>query len=135
MREYAHQQTAHLLQRLSVALENAAREADADSIHDVRVALRRLSRCLRVFAPFYPPRSWKKIRRRIRTLLTAAGAVRDCDIALELALHAGVTKRNIIALQLASRRRAAGRDLLLEIRRWKNRDYPSQWRSKLELDR
>ncbi len=135
MREYAHQQTAHLLQRLSVALENAAREADADSIHDVRVALRRLSRCLRVFSPFYPPRSWKKIRRRIRTLLTAAGVVRDCDIALELAIHAGLAKRNVIALQLAARRRAAGRDLLLEIRRWKNRDYPSQWRSKLELDR
>ena len=77
MRDYARQQTALLIRRFAAALHRAAREADADSIHDVRVAMRRLSRCLRVFAPFYPDGSWKKIRRRISTLLAAAGAVRD----------------------------------------------------------
>ena len=51
--------------RLSAgASKQAAREGDADSIHDVRVAMRRLSRCLRVFAPFYPQGSVEKIRRR-----------------------------------------------------------------------
>ena len=133
MREYARQQTALLLGRLGVALNRAARAGDADSIHDVRVALRRLSRCLRLFAAFYPDRAEKKIRRRIARLMAAAGAVRDCDIAIELVVRAGVARRSAIVAQLAAQRRKTGRDLLLEVRRWKNRDFPSQWRSRLEL--
>ena len=133
MRAYAGQQTALLLGRLSVAVNRAARDADAASIHDLRVAMRRLSRCLRVFAPLYPDGSWKKMRRRIASLLAAAGAVRDCDIALELVARAGVSRRNAMVTQLAAQRRKAGRDLLLEIRRWKSLDYPRQWRSRLEL--
>jgi len=133
MRAYAGQQTALLLGRLSVAVNRAARDADAASIHDLRVAMRRLSRCLRVFAPLYPDGSWKKMRRRIASLLAAAGAVRDCDIALELVARAGVSRRNAMVTQLAAQRRKAGRDLLLEIRRWQSRDYPRHWRSRLEL--
>jgi CHAD domain-containing protein len=133
MRQYARQQTALLLGRLSVAVNRAAREADAASIHDLRVAMRRLSRCLRVFAPLYPDGSWKKMRRRIAALLAAAGAVRDCDIGLELVARAGVARGSAIVAQLTAQRRTAGRDLLLEIRRWKSRDYPRQWRSRLEL--
>jgi CHAD domain-containing protein len=133
MRDYARQQTALLLRRLATVLQAAAREADAQSIHDLRVVMRRLSRCLRVFAPFYPPGSWKKIRRRISTLMAAAGAVRDCDIAMELAGHAGLARRSAIVSQIAAQRRKTGRDLLAEIRRWNHRDYPRQWRGRLEL--
>ena len=133
MRQYARQQTALLLGRLSVAVDRAARDADAASIHDLRVAMRRLSRCLRVFAPLYPHGSWKKMRRRIAALLAAAGAVRDCDIALELVARAGVARRSAMVAQLAAQRRKTGCDLLLEIRRWKSRDYPRRWRSRLEL--
>jgi CHAD domain-containing protein len=134
MREFARQQTALLLDRLAAAVHRAARDADADSIHDVRVALRRLSRCLRVFAPFYPVGSWKKIRRRISGLMAAAGAVRDCDIAMELAAQAGVSSRSALLAHIAAERRKAGRDLLLEVRRWKSRDYARRWRSRLELN-
>jgi len=133
MREYARQQTALLLDRLSTAVNRAAHAADAGAIHDIRVAMRRLSRCLRVFAPFYPAGSWKKIRRRIASLLTAAGAVRDCDIAMELVDRAGVARPGPIVAPLAEERRKAGRDLLQEIRRWKRRDYTTQWQSRLEL--
>ncbi len=133
MREYARQQTALLLGRLGVALNHAAREGDADSIHDVRVALRRLSRCLRLFAPFYPDGSWKKIRRRIAKLMASAGAVRDCDIAIELMVRAGIARRSAMIAQLAAQRRKTGRDLLLEVRHWKNRDFPTKWRTRLEL--
>jgi len=133
MREFALQQTALLLGRFRVALNRAAREGDPDAIHDVRVAMRRLNRCLRVFAQFYPDNTWKKIRRRIAGLMTAAGAVRDCDIALELVGRAGIVKRNQMVAQLTSRRQKTARELLSEIRRWKNRDYPRQWRKRLEL--
>lgn len=133
MRDYARQQTALLFRKLAVALDRAGREADADSIHDVRVAMRRLSRCLRVFAPFYPEGSWKKIRRRISALMALAGAVRDGDIAIELAVRAGVPRRSALVTRIAAQRRGAGHDLLLEIRRWKSRDLLDKWRSRLEL--
>jgi len=134
MRDYARQQTALLLNRLSVVLDRAARDCDEHSIHDLRVAMRRLSRCLRVFAAFYPEGSWKKIRRRIAGLMAAAGAVRDCDIAIELVGRAGVARRSAMVTQLAAQRRKAGRDLLVEVRHWKHRDFPKRWRHRLELE-
>ena len=133
MQDYARRQTGLLVNRLSVAINRAARKGDEQAIHDVRVSMRRLSRCLKVFAPLYPDGSWKKIRRRIAGLMAAAGAVRDCDIALELIGRAGIRRRTALAAQLAALRRKTGRELLLEIRRWKARDYPREWRSRLEL--
>jgi CHAD domain-containing protein len=133
MREYARRQTSVLLRRLAATLTRAAREGDAESIHDVRVAMRRLSRCLRVFATFYPDGSGKKIRHRLSALMEAAGAVRDCDIALDLAGQAGVPRRSAVVARLEAERGRAGRDLLFEIRRWKSRDLLRQWRSRLEL--
>ena len=133
MRDYVRQQTALLMNRLSIAVNRAARDGDEQAIHDIRVAMRRLSRCLKVFAAFYPDGSWRKIRRRIAGLMTAAGAVRDCDIAIELAIRAGVPRRSAVVLQLAAHRRKTGRDLLLEVRRWKQRNYARQWHSRLEL--
>jgi CHAD domain-containing protein len=137
MRDYVRQQTALSIGRLTAALTRAAREGDAQSIHDIRVAMRRLSRCLRVFAPFYPDGSWKKIRRRISALMAMAGAVRDCDIAIELvgrasAARDAATRAGIVA-QLTALRRKTGRDLLLQIRHWKSRDFPRQWRIRLKL--
>jgi CHAD domain-containing protein len=133
MRDYARLQTAILLRRLAYQLNRAASDGDADSIHDLRVAIRRLSRCLRVFAPFFPNDSWKKIRRRLAELMEAAGRVRDRDIALQLLAEAGIPPRAVIATRLAGERRKASHELLLEIRRWKGRNFSRKWRSRLEL--
>jgi len=133
MRDYARLQTAILLRRLAYQLNRAARNGDADSIHDLRIAIRRLSRCLRVFAPFFPGDSCKKIRRRLATLMEATGRVRDRDIALQLLAEAGIPPRAAIAARLAAERRKASHELLLEIRRWKRRSFSRKWRSRLEL--
>ena len=47
MREYARLHTAILLRRLAYQLTRAAKSADPESIHDLRVSIRRLSGCLR----------------------------------------------------------------------------------------
>jgi len=65
--------------------------------------------------------------------MTASGAVRDCDIAIELLGRAGIPHRSVMAAQVAAQRRKRGRVLLLEIRRWKSRDFPRQWHRRLEL--
>jgi len=133
MRDYARLQTAILLRRFAFQVNRAARSGDAESIHDLRVAVRRLSRCLRVFSQFYPDPSWKRIRRQLAELMETAGTVRDRDIALELLAAAGLPRRAAIVARLQAERRQAAADLLLEIRRWKSRDLSRKWRSRLEL--
>ena len=135
MRDYARSQTVRLLQHLAATLQHAAHDADAEAVHNLRVAMRRLSACLRVFAPFYPPGSWKKVRRRISVLMAAAGTVRDCDIAMELARSAGLGRSRGLMPLLTAHRRKAGHDLQAELRRWKERDYPRRWSRRLELER
>jgi len=133
MREYALLQTATLLRRLAFQVSRAARRGDSESIHDLRVAIRRFSRCLRVFSQFYPDAYWKRIRRQLSGLMEMAGRVRDRDIALELLADARVTRRAAVVTRLRGERRQAAADLLLEIRRWNSRDRSKKWRGRLGL--
>ena len=133
MREHALLQTAVLLRRFAFQVNRTTRLGDADSIHDFRVAIRRLSRCLRVFSQFYPAGSWKKIRRQLSGLMDLAAAVRDRDIALELLAAAGISSRVAVVARLKNERTGAIHDLLREIHRWKSRSFSQKWRARLEL--
>jgi len=133
MRDYARLQTATLLRRMAFQLNRAERHTDATSVHDLRVSIRRLSRCLRTFAPLYPDHYWKKIRRELAALMQSAAAVRDRDIAIELLGQAGISRRAAVITHLEAERRRAAHDLSLEIRRWKSHDTSRKWRSRLEL--
>ncbi len=133
MREYARQQTAILLRRLAYEVGNASRSPNSESIHDLRVAIRRLNVSLRVFAPLFPGHAGKRIRNRLESLMKLAGAVRDLDIALELLAAAGVSARTAVAARMRDERRKASSRLEREIRSWKNREFSRKWRSRLEL--
>src|SRR5580698_9717874 len=103
MKEFAHSQVSTLLRRLAAQVKRTGESADADAVHDLRVAVRRLSRALRSFAQFFPGKSWKRIRKELGGLMDAAAAVRDNDVALELLEKAGVAKRARVALTLQTR--------------------------------
>jgi len=134
MREYARLQTAVLLRRLAFQVSRTARSGkDAGAVHDLRVAIRRLSRCLRVFAEFYPGGSWKKPRRELAELMEAAGRVRDRDVALALLVEAGAGRAGAIAARFEAERKLAARELQLEARRWKRAGFSRKWRTALEL--
>ena len=133
MREYVCLQTGILLRSLASQVNRTARTGDAESIHDLRVAVRRLSRCLRVFAQFYPGRSWKQMRRRMADLMDACGSVRDRDIAIGLLETAGVPAASPLVRRLDEERRAANRELRRELRRWKDRGFRRQCWARLEL--
>lgn len=65
-------------------LEEAARSgADADAVHDMRVASRRLREALRLVRPLYPDKPFRKWYRRIRRITRALGPVRDSDVFIE----------------------------------------------------
>ena len=133
MREFVERQTAALLLKLALEIDRAADDAAPDAIHDLRVSIRRLSRCLRAFAQFYPGRSWKKVRAELSDLLHSAGEVRDRDIALEMLSKAGIARRSVIVRKLETERTAAHGELVEEVRRWRDRDFASKWRSRLEV--
>ena len=133
MREFVLHQTGVLLRRLASQVTRTARTGDAEAIHDLRVAIRRLSRCLRVFAPFYPARSWKPMRRRLSGLMDACGSVRDRDIAIELLEKAGVPAASPLVRQLDEERRTADGELRRELRRWKKDVFSRRWSARLEL--
>ena len=65
-------------------LEDAARSgADADAVHDMRVASRRLREAMRLLGPLYPPRAFRAWYKRVRRITRALGPVRDSDVFIE----------------------------------------------------
>ena len=133
MKQYAQTQIAALLGKLSLEARRAAENADADAVHDLRVSIRRLSRGLRVFAQFFPGKSWKRIRRELSGLMDAAAEVRDRDIAIELLQKAGVAQGARILTTLESQRRQAAEALQTALRSWRERNATRQWKGALEL--
>jgi CHAD domain-containing protein len=133
MREFALLQTAVLLRRLAFEVNRAAKNGDQVAVHDLRVAIRRFSRGLRVFAQFYPAGRWKKIRRQLADWMAAAGGVRDRDIALQLLAEAGVPREAAMAIRLEDERRQAGEELLRELRRFRTHNLSRKWRDRLDL--
>jgi len=133
MRDYVRLQTAILLRRLAFEVGHAAGAPNPESIHDLRVAVRRLNVCLRVFARFYPEKAGKRIRDRLGTLMELAGAVRNLDITLELLKEAGISPRAAVAVRIKEERRKSLGRLAREIRAWKNREFSRKWRSRLGL--
>jgi CHAD domain-containing protein len=133
MHEYVRQQTAILLRRLAYQVNRAEKNADEEAIHDLRVAIRRFRRCLQIFAQFYPGNSWKKVRRRLSEIMDAAGDVRDRDIAAGLLVKAGVPVADAAFKHLGAGRRAAVKDLVYELRLWKDANSFKRWRRELGL--
>jgi CHAD domain-containing protein len=58
---------------------------DIEAIHDMRVATRRMRSALRLFGPFFVPRKIKRFRKRLRSVASTLGEVRDLDVAIEKA--------------------------------------------------
>jgi CHAD domain-containing protein len=133
MKQFAHSQVSTLLRRLAAQVKRTAEVADAESVHDLRVAIRRLSRALRSFAQFFPGKRWKRIRAELSNLMDAAAAVRDSDVALELIEKAGAAQRSRVALALQARRREAEAGLREELQSWQGRGFAREWREALEL--
>jgi CHAD domain-containing protein len=133
MKKYAQMQIAALIAKLTAQVKQAAENADEKAVHDLRVAIRRLSRGLRSFGQFFPGKSWKQIRLELSELMDKAGEVRDRDIAVELLEKAGVAKRAQVITTLGKERSAAAEALREALHDWISRNAPRQWKGALEL--
>ena len=133
MRKHALEQARVLLRRFAYQVNRVSRSGGTDEIHDLRVAIRRFSQCLRVFAQFFPAAKQKRIRKRLRKVMGLAAAVRNCDVALQLAREAGVGEAGATARTLERKREEAMGLLAETLQRWARRDFSRKWRAQLEL--
>lgn len=133
MEQFVREQTAARLDRFAFELQRAAKARDADAVHDLRVSIRRLSQCLRVFRQFFPAREVKRIRRRLRAIMDHAADVRNRDIARQLLKKTGVGTTSSLYLRLGRERKQAERALVNEILRMSRGEFSSRWRRRLGL--
>jgi CHAD domain-containing protein len=65
-------------------LWKVARKGDADGVHELRVASRRIREALPVLSDGSHPHRVKRMQRAVRTLTRTLGPVRECDVSLVL---------------------------------------------------
>jgi CHAD domain-containing protein len=133
IRDHAAGQAYTLLRRLARQANRTARLSDAGSVHDLRVSIRRLAQCLRVFGQFFPRERGKKFRKRLTAVMDLASAVRDRDIAMELLAAARIPSDSALLRVLSQERAGAERSLAAALERWRRRGFQKKWRSRLEL--
>jgi len=104
------------------ARERFRAPADAEALHDFRVALRRLRSTLKHYRPQLEDGVGSGDRRRVRDLARATGAARDAEVLTELVERwrdavpaASAAGTEWMLARLADRRSAAARDLRREV--------------------
>jgi|RhiMetdeSRZDD1v2_1073273.scaffolds.fasta_scaffold521869_2 CHAD domain-containing protein len=134
LREYARETLRTRLGRVAFEFRHARHSLDEERIHDLRVAIRRLTAAIRIFADAIPKAEAKRVRKELKEIMEPAGVVRELDIALELAERAGIEPASPL-LNILRAQRAEGERLLLEgIRAAWRRNASMRWRERLQLN-
>jgi len=133
IRDYARDRGSLLLRRLAFQMHRAARLRDPESIHDLRVSIRRFQQCLVVFAQFFPRGQAKKIRARLHQIMQIAGEIRNRDIALELLGRSGLPLDITLQRRWREEARQLHGELVRLLARWGRRDLSRRWGSRLGL--
>src|ERR1700686_5437243 len=82
-RQFGSDQAGSLLRHLAFQINRTGKLCNADAVHDVRVAIRRFTQTIAVFEAYFPGKDMRKIRRRLKKIMGAAGEVRNSDVALK----------------------------------------------------
>jgi CHAD domain-containing protein len=110
------------------ALHDALRLHDRDAVHRMRVSIRRLQAALRVFDQYLKSSGVKHVRDQLKEAMTAAGDLRNHDIALQLIEKSG---KDIPAMRAA--RAASKKVFRATLRQILKKDLGFRWRSALGL--
>ena len=131
MQQFVELQTSERLKKLESELKNAFDlPEDPDAIHDLRVAIRRLNQTLRVFGNWFGARRVKKLRGRLKKLMERCGAVRNCDIALEV-LKAAEWPDEALSQGLEKERKRTCKKLRKTLQEWHHNRRTQRWCEKL----
>jgi CHAD domain-containing protein len=125
-RDFAAEHADELLSRLILQIGRCVKSRTPETVHDLRVAIRRLTQALIVFKACFSPKELKKVRRGLKKVLSAAGRVRNGDIAVELLTKFEQDDLDAVLKKVKQDRRQAKQNLgrLLKRRmdaKWRNR--------------
>ena len=133
IQQFVRAQTVTRLKKLDTELRRATKKPeDPTTIHDLRVAIRRFTQCLRTFEAFFEADQRKKIRLRLRKLVDRCGATRNCDIALDLVRQAGLGDDALVA-HLEAERCRAEKQLVRRLGGWRKREITRRWQKNLRM--
>ena len=110
----------------------AEAKANADSVHDLRTSIRRLSECLKTFDNLFPRGEAGRLRRKLRKLMQLAGEVRNLDIAGSLFEKAGVPPDDALMDRLRTEKLACQSALTDKIIAWTEDQRPKKWHGMLK---
>ena len=130
-RKFAYEQAYKRLGRLAFQVNRTIRSRNAESVHDLRVAIRRFSQVLRVFKPCFRGKEVRKIRRELKQMMDLAGEVRNCDIAFKMISKAHRSDATGLRPKLEDLRREGERVLVAFLKRWADRQSSLKWRGAL----
>ena len=108
----------------------AAEKSDEDNeyVHELRVATRRTTAALRLYADMLPRRRTARMERHLKQIRRAAGDARDCDVLAQRLSegHADAEAQRFLE-RVRSRRRKAQRPIQAFYRRLKKDDRFDRW--------
>jgi CHAD domain-containing protein len=126
--QFAIEQAGRLLRNLTLQINRTLKSSNADAVHHVRVAIRRFSQAIAVCRSCFPGqlagKDMRKTRRRLKKIMTAAGEVRNCDIAMKFVGRWRVAHAVQLKSKLQSLRKDSAGILTSELTRWKDREMP-----------
>lgn len=131
--DYALLQASARLDRVAYQIGIVRKSKNPEAVHNLRVSIRRFFSCLQVYSQFFPAKPSKKIRKRLKGILKAAGEVRDRDIALNLGKEAKLPKNASALEELRRQRKQAAKELALSLQPWSKRSTFPKWRRRLCL--
>src|SRR6266545_4304980 len=120
-RQFAVEQVDRLLGQLAFQVSRILRPHDSNSVHNLRVAIRRFSRALLLFGPCFPPKDVKRIRRWLDEIMAPARELRDCDLAINLLSGSKAAAAAAVQARLGRQRKDAQQALLTTLKRWMER--------------
>ena len=121
--QFATEKATRLLGQMAFQVSRTVKSRNANAIHDLRVSIRRFTQVLTALKPCFPAKEAKKIRRRLGNIMTAAGEVRNRDIAVKLLSKYQAAEAGSLVRTLESQRRATERELVRSLRRWVDRNW------------
>jgi CHAD domain-containing protein len=101
--------------------------ADAEHVHQLRVATRRTLAAVDAFRPVIPPKRRDWFEKRLRRLRRAAGEARDLDVlAARLAQNGAALARGRVVAMLARQRHDSRAPIRAQLDRLLDADWPSR---------
>ncbi|HYI95350.1 MAG TPA: CHAD domain-containing protein [Bryobacteraceae bacterium] len=131
MRDFAIAKISDLLEDFVAALNAAGKAPDVETVHKVRVSIRRLQQGLRLFRPYLSKSGADKLKVELRAIMDVAGELRNRDIAIELVKETEGSEALIEDLSM--QRAKFDQEFADVLRHHAKPDLAPRWRSKLGL--